>query len=278
MAKFAKQSGIKVFYYIAPKVWAWKESRVHKLRAFVDMLFIIFPFEVEYFKRWNVPAFFSGNPLIDSVNDFLINRSTEVDFRKENNLDERPIVSVLAGSRLGEISYILPRLSFLATAYPQYQFVVAGAPSLDWKDYNKYMGPNLKWVKNKTLELMSHSLAAVVASGTATLEAALLGVPQVVCYGGSEISYQIAKRLVKGVKYISLVNLILDQECVKELIQHDMNQQRIQSEFESLLPGGSKRETMERQYMHLREILGGTGASFRVANEMVRLLKQDQHV
>ena len=278
MAKFAKEHGIKVFYYIAPKVWAWKESRVHKLRAFVDKLFIIFPFEVEYFKRWNVPAFFAGNPLIDSVNNFLVSRTNVSDFKKENGLDERPIISVLAGSRVGEISYILPRLSFLAGAYPQYQFVVAGAPSLDWEDYQKYIGTDLKWVKNKTMELMSHSQAAVVASGTATLEAALLGVPQVVCYGGSEISYQIAKRLVKGVKYISLVNLILDCECVKELIQHDMNPGQIQMEFEAILPGGSKREGMIEQYAQLREILGGPGASLRFANEMVRLLNEQGHV
>lgn len=278
MARFAKEKGIRVFYYIAPKVWAWKESRVHKLRAYVDQLFIIFPFEVEYFRKWNVPAYFAGNPLIDSVNNFLVSR-TDVDaFKRENGLDQRPLISILAGSRLGEISYILPRVSFLASQYPQYQFVVAGAPSLDWSDYQKYMSPELKWVKNKTMELMSHSQAAVVASGTATLEAALLGVPQVVCYGGSEISYQIAKRLIKGVKYISLVNLILDRECVRELIQHDMNPALIQNELESLLPGGKRREKMMEEYDQLREILGGEGASLRVAREMVRQLKDSDHV
>lgn len=274
MAKFAKEKGIKVFYYIAPKVWAWKESRVHKLRAYVDKLFIIFPFEVEYFERWQVPAFYAGNPLIDSIGHFLQTRDSISDFAAANGLDERPIISVLAGSRVGEVSYILPKLSFLVQAYPQFQFVVAGAPSLDWEDYQKYMVPGLKWVKNKTLELMSHSQAAIVASGTATLEAALMDVPQVVCYGGSEISYQIAKRLIKGVRFISLVNLILDKECVKELIQHDMNPQRIKAEFEALLPNGVKRDPMLAEYRQLREILGGPGASVRVATEMVRLLKE----
>lgn len=278
IARFARQKGFKVFYYIAPKVWAWKESRVHKLRAYVDRLFIIFPFEVPYFQRWNVPAFFGGNPLIDSVNDFLSQRTDLHEFKRRHALDERPVLAVLAGSRVGEIAYILPRLTFLVQQYPQYQFVVAGAPSLDWSDYAPYMDPGMKWVKNQTLELMSHSEAAIVASGTATLEAALLGVPQVVCYGGSEISYQIAKRIVKGVKYISLVNLILDTECVRELIQHDMNPVRIAQEVESLLPGGVRRAQMLEQYTELQRVLGGPGASLRVATEMVRLLKTPSDV
>ena len=271
MAKFAKQHGIKVFYYIAPKVWAWKEKRVHRLKKYVDKLFIIFPFEVNYFKRWNIDACYAGNPLVDSISERLAQKETFHTFIERNKLPGKPVIAVLAGSRMMEINYVLPRILFLAKQYPGYQFVVAGAPAIDEAQYEKRLhGGLFSVVYNQTCELLAQATAAIVASGTATLEAALIGVPQIVCYGGNEISYQIAKRLVKT-KYISLVNLIMDAPVVTELIQHDMNEKNLHSELSAILPGGEKRQTMLAHYDQLRARMGERGASQRVAAEMVRL-------
>ncbi len=272
MAKFAKEHGIEVFYYIAPKVWAWKEKRVHRLQKYVDKLFIIFPFEVEYFKKWNIDAFYTGNPLVDTVSEKLANQPTFEQFCKENNLPEKPIIAVLAGSRMMEISYVLPRVLSIAKHYPNHQFVIAGAPSINPKIYEKYLaGSTAKVITGKTYEIMAQAEAAMVASGTATLEAALIGVPQVVCYGGSEISFQIAKHLVKT-KYVSLVNLIMDAPVVTELLQHDMSAGNMQHELSVLLPGGSMRQLMLKNYAKLRNMLGETGAATRVAAEMVKII------
>jgi lipid-A-disaccharide synthase len=269
MAKFAKQHGIKVFYYIAPKVWAWKEKRVHRLKKYVDKLFIIFPFETDYFKRWGIDACYAGNPLVDSVAERLAQKESFSTFTARNNLPNKPVVAVLAGSRIMEINYVLPRLLFLAGQFPQYQFVVAGAPSIDEACYKKYLhNDTFGLVYNQTYELLAQATAAIVASGTATLEAALIGVPQVVCYGGSEISYRVAKRLVKT-KYISLVNLIMDAPVVTELIQHDMNEEQLKKELSAILPGGAKRQTMSAHYERLRARMGERGASHRIAELMV---------
>lgn len=271
MAKFAKKHGIKVFYYIAPKVWAWKEKRVHRLKKYVDQLFIIFPFEVDYFKKWGIEAFYTGNPLKDMVDERLAGTPSLTAFCKANGLDEdKPLIAVLAGSRLMEINYVLPRVLSLARTFPAYRFVVAGAPSIDPAVYQKYLqGTDFGIVYNQTYALMALSDAAIVASGTATLEAALAGTPQVVCYGGNELSFQIAKRLVKT-KYISLVNLIMDAPVVTELLQHDMNAANMQAELQSLLPGGSKRQALLNNYASLRKLLGEPGAANRVALEMVK--------
>jgi lipid-A-disaccharide synthase len=181
-------------------------------------------------------------------------------------------VAVLAGSRVMEINYVLPRLLFLAAQFPAYQFVVAGAPSIDAACYAKYLhGGAFGLVYNQTCELLAQATAAIVASGTATLETALIGVPQVVCYGGSEISYQVAKRLVKA-KYISLVNLIMDAPVVEELIQHDMNPARLADELQAILPGGAKRPAMLAHYDRLRAVVGERGASLRIATEMTKAL------
>lgn len=274
IAEFAHNKGLKVFYYIAPKVWAWKESRVKRLKKFVDKLYIIFPFEIAYFKKWGIDAYYTGNPLIDSTAERLKNKLPFEQFTAQNNLDNKPIIALLAGSRGQEISYILPRMVNISKYYPNYQFVVAGAPSLDKSLYDKYIkNSDIKYLYNKTYELMMHSTAAVVASGTATLEAALLNVPQVVCYGGSEISFQIAKRLVK-IKYISLVNLIVDRPVVRELIQHDMSLDNIKNELDGLLPGGKKREIMMADYTEIRSLLGEEGSSYRVAQAMVNQLQK----
>ena len=272
MAKFAKQHGIKVFYYIAPKVWAWKEKRVRHLKKYVDKLFIIFPFEADYFKRWGIDACYAGNPLVDSISEQLAQEETFHSFIERNKLPDKPVIAVLAGSRVMEINYILPRILFLAKQFPDYRFVIAGAPSIDEAQYKKYLhGGLFSIVYNQTYPLLAQATATIVASGTATLEAALIGVPQVVCYGGNEISYQVAKRLVKT-KYISLVNLIMDAPVVTELIQHGMNKENLQNELTAILPGGEKRQTMLAQYDQLHAKLGERGTSLRVATEMVRLM------
>jgi lipid-A-disaccharide synthase len=269
MAKFAKRHGIKVFYYIAPKVWAWKEKRVHLLKKHVDRLFVIFPFEPAYFRRWGIEACYAGNPLVDSIGERLAQKESFHTFIERNKLPDKPVIAVLAGSRVMEINYTLPRILFLAKQFPDYRFVVAGAPSIDEAQYRKHLqGDLLSVVYNQTYALMAQATAAIVASGTATLEAALIGVPQVVCYGGNEISYQVAKRLVKT-KYISLVNLIMDAPVVTELIQHDMNRERLLRELQAILPGGEKRQPLLAQYDRLRALIGEPGASLRVAREMI---------
>ncbi|MDR3227499.1 MAG: lipid-A-disaccharide synthase, partial [Prevotellaceae bacterium] len=273
IAEFAKNKGFRVFYYIAPKVWAWKESRVKKLQKYVDKLFVIFPFEVDYFKRWNIEVCYEGNPLTDLIDKHIENKKTFDEFVSHNNLPDKPIIAVLAGSRKQEVDYILPRVKKLVNEFPEYQFVLAGAPSMDKDFYKKYLqNHEMSVVFNQTYETLMHCSAAIVASGTATLETALLGAPQFVCYGGSEISYQIGKRLVK-VKYISLVNLILDAPILKELIQHDMTLEKMRSELQGLLFDVIRRKQIIDDYAELREILGTQGSSQRVANAMIGELR-----
>ncbi|MCL2097676.1 MAG: lipid-A-disaccharide synthase [Bacteroidales bacterium] len=268
IAKFAKRHGIKVFYYIAPKVWAWKEKRVHRLRKYVDKLFIIFPFEVDYFKKWGIEAFYSGNPLTDVVNERLANKPDFNEFVLSNQLHNKPVIAILAGSRTMEIKYILPRILPLVQYYPDYQFVVAGAPAIAPQQYEKHLkGSDIGLVMGKTHELLAVSDAAIVASGTATLEAALIGVPQVVCYGGNELSYQIAKRLIK-VKYASLVNLIMNAPVVTELLQHDLTLSNLQRELSAILPEGPQRQTILDSYAALRTLLGKPAAAARIALKM----------
>ncbi|MDR2653335.1 MAG: lipid-A-disaccharide synthase [Prevotellaceae bacterium] len=269
IAEFAKNKGFRVFYYIAPKVWAWKESRVKKLRKFTDKLFVIFPFEVEYFKRWNIDACYKGNPLIDLVGEYLETKKSFNDFIQHNDLPDKPIIAVLAGSRKQEIDYILPRVKNLVNNFPEYQFVLAAAPSIDKSFYRKLL-PNYEMaiVYNQTYETLMHCSVAIVASGTATLEAALLGARQIVCYGGSEISYQIGKRLIK-VKYISLVNLIMNKTVVKELIQHDMSEEKMQAELNGLLFDVARRKQIIDDYTELSEMLRERGSASRIAKAMI---------
>lgn len=268
MAKYAKDRGIKVFYYISPKVWAWKEGRIKNLKRDVDKLFIIFPFEVEYFKKHGIEAEYNGNPLLDSTDAHPCNLESREEFILRNNLDNRPIIGLLAGSRKTEISYLLPRIKNLIHHFPDHQFILAAAPSIEPSYYQEILkDSNLKVLFGETYSVLKHSAAAVISSGTASLEAALLNTPQVVCYGGNEISYQIAKRFVK-VKYISLVNLILDAPAVKELIQHDCTQENIITELKDLLTD-KRRKQVAKYYKKLRELLGGEGASEKTAKAMM---------
>ena len=277
IAKFAKENGIRVFYYIAPKVWAWKENRVHRLKQYVDRLFIIFPFEIEYFRKWGINAIYNGNPLLDSVDNHNSALESRESFAKRTGISPAATtVALLAGSRKGEIKYLLPRMIEVAKKHPDYQFLMACAPSMEEEFYNKIIGKqcsNIKLLFGETYSALRHSDAAIISSGTASLEAALIGVPQVVCYGGNEISYQIAKRVVK-LKYISLANLIMDKGLFKELIQHDCTPEKIDAELDNLLHNNGYREKMMADYKDVRTVLGGKGASAKVAQAMINELEQ----
>lgn len=277
IAQFAKEKGLRVFYYIAPKVWAWKEKRVHKLRKYVDRLFIIFPFEIEYFKKWGINAIYRGNPLLDSVDNYPRTTETREEFALRIGIDvSRTSVALLAGSRKSEIKYLLPRMIEVAKRYPEHQFLMACAPSMEEEFYRSIIGKkcsNIKLLFGETYSILRHSDAAIISSGTASLEAALIGVPQVVCYGGNEISYQIARMVVK-LKYISLANLIMDKGLFKELIQHDCTPGNISMELDRLLGNDEYRKEMTCNYAKVREILGGKGASAKVAKAMTEELEQ----
>ena len=277
IAKFAKERGMRVFYYIAPKVWAWKEKRVHKLKKYVDRLFIIFPFEIEYFKKWGIDAIYRGNPLLDSVDNHSSSEESKEAFEQRCGIGSaEKTVALLAGSRRSEIKYLLPRMMQVAGRYPEYRFLMACAPSMEREFYEGIIGnkcSNIKLLFGETYSILRHSDAAIISSGTASLEAALIGVPQVVCYGGNEISYQIARSVVK-LKYISLANLIMDKGLFKELIQHDCTPQKISAELDNLLGNSAYREKMLADYRDVRSILGGKGASAKVASAMIEELEK----
>lgn len=263
----------QVFYYIAPKVWAWKEKRVVKLRKYVDKLFIIFPFEIEYFRKHGIEAFYAGNPIMDSVAERpAVTPESAKAFREANGLDRRPIIALVAGSRSSEIRYNLPNMVAVSQLFPEYQFVVTGVSWLDRALYDKYLqGSDVRFVCDKTYETISQSAAALVTSGTATLETALLNVPEVVCFRSSAISIWVARQLVK-LRFVSLVNLIMDREVVRELIQEDFTPEIAAEELRAVLPGGTKHEHIMHDFKELRMAMGEPGASERVAEEMVRLL------
>lgn len=269
IAKFLKQHGIKTFYYISPQVWAWKESRVNLIKQTVDHMFVILPFEEDFYKKHNYTVDFIGHPLLDA----LENRQPSTDFRQRNGLGNQPIIALLPGSRKQEIAKMLPELEKVAPNFKDYQFVVAGLGHIDKAFYEPYLSPGqVHLVVDQTYALLENASAALVTSGTATLETALLKVPQVVCYKGSWLSYQIGKRLVK-VKYIALVNLIMDEEVVKELIQTDLNPTNLTKELQAILDG-NKRQTILANYNLLAQKLGGPSASARAAKLMVGYLQR----
>ena len=379
IAKFAKKHGFKVFYYIAPKVWAWKERRVHKIKRYVDKLFIIFPFEVEYFRKWGIETVYRGNPLLDSVCNFSHAGESRAAFEARTSPKRQvicttaaasteatasaaaaatsaapaaagataagasatgataatspttasspttepattaaepttaaaepttaaamPIIAALAGSRKMETSFLLPRIVRTALAMPQYRFIIAAAPSMEPEYLKKIIQKELAAAgapagtsqagSNKTQSCISHtqagrcnieimygetyavlqqSVAAIISSGTASLEAALLKTPQVVCYGGNPISFYIAKAVVK-LKYISLANLILDKLIFKEILQNDCTPANISAELEALINQKTYRDAMLADYDKVHQLLGGGGASGRIAEAMIEELK-----
>ncbi|PIF69377.1 lipid-A-disaccharide synthase [Flavobacterium sp. 2] len=271
IAKWAKALNYKTHYYISPQIWAWKENRINAIKHDIDKMFVILPFEKSFYEdKHNFPVDFVGHPLIDAIqNQPSFN---ETAFRTENNLGEKPIIAVLPGSRKQEITKMLSVMLSVVDDFQNYEFVIAGAPSQDFEFYQQFIkNKNIAFVSNKTYDLLRSSTAALVTSGTATLETALFKVPEVVCYKGSSISYQIAKRIIT-LKYISLVNLIMDQEVVTELIQGECNTKRIKEELNKLLEP-SYRAKLLKNYDVLEEKLGGVGASKKTAKLIVADLK-----
>ena len=270
IAKWAKEQGFKTNYYISPQVWASRARRIKDIKRDIDALFVILPFEKQFYKAHGYTVHFVGHPLIDAIADRA--QVTEVNFRKEHRLSNQKIIALLPGSRKQEITKMLSVMLTLVPDFSDYQFVVAGAPSQDLSFYKQIIGTTeVAFINNKTYDLLSVSYAALVASGTATLETALFKVPQVVCYKGGTISYQIAKRIIT-LKYISLVNLIMDKEVVKELIQSDFNKKALKAALTKILEASS-REKMFLNYFELEKQLGGKGASLKVAKQIVSDLK-----
>lgn len=268
IAEFAKSLGIKVVYYISPQLWAWKESRVETVKKYVDEMLVILPFEKDFYKKHHIDAHFVGHPLLDAISD--LQEINIENFKKENGLNEKEIIALLPGSRQQEVEKMLEIMLSVRNHFSDYQFVIAGAPSLEKEFYQKFVDENVHFVSNKTYDLLRCSKAALVTSGTATLETALLNVPEVVCYRGSRISYEIGKRLVKNIKYISLVNLIMNREVVKELIQSELTTENLVRELSLIL--GKNRQKMLSDYEILRKKLGGKGASENAA-KIITLLK-----
>ena len=276
MARWAHARGIRTFYYIAPKVWASREGRIRALRRDVDRLFVIFPFECDYFPRHGIEPLFEGNPLVDALEARRAALPTPEEFRRRNGLDRRPIIALLAGSRRSEIRKNLPLMARLAQRFEGWQFVVAGVSWLDRALYEEAAaGSGIRYVCDQTYEVLLAAEAAVVTSGTATLETALLGTPEVVVYRLPAIEYR-CMPLVVRCPWISLVNLNLGRESVAEVLQSNLDTARAERELRAILPGGEKRERMLADFRELRTIIGGPGASDRFAARMVELLRAEK--
>lgn len=275
IAEFARQNDIKVYYYISPKLWAWKEYRVKKIRAFVDEMFTIFPFETQFYRKHDIEVEYVGNPLMDSMKEFREREKSESQFRKENNLDERPIVSILAGSRIKEVKRILPVMLQALEQTENYQYVIAGVNNLDKELYQDIMGSSpVRVIYNQTYDLLNHSYAAMVASGTAALETALFNIPQVVLYKveGGRLVDVLFRNLILKTNWVSLPNIILQKTAVQELIQKDMTVKKIKTELNKLLTDNNYRENIERDYKQLQKLMGEPGCSKRAAEKMIELL------
>ncbi len=267
MAKFAKEKGILSLYYISPQIWAWKQNRVKKIQAYVDEMYTILPFESEFYQKFNVKVNYVGHPLLD-----VVSKEFNADaFRSKHKLNDSPILALLPGSRNQEIKRMLAVMLKASENFPNYQIVIAGAPSKDKATYEGYLSEKVHLIFGETYDLFHAAEAGWVTSGTATLEAAIHNMPQVVVYKAGNISYQIAKRLVK-IKYISLVNLIMDKEAVKELIQSEASVDQLTSEMKLITIDGKKRESMLQDYSELREKLGNTGASEKTAKHMLKTI------
>lgn len=269
IASFAKTQGLKVFYYISPKVWAWNQKRALKIKQNVDRMFVIFPFEIDFYRKFDYEVDYVGNPLMDAIAAF----KPDPDFRNKNGLaTDKPVIALLPGSRKQEIIGMLNIMLAVQPHFPDYQFVIAGVKNLPASLYEQYLaGEKAKIVYEATYDLLTTADAALVTSGTATLETALLNIPEVVCYKTSSLSYAIAKRLIR-VRFISLVNLIMDKEVVRELIQDELNENLIREELKAILPGGAKREIQLGDYAELQQKVGKEGASERAGRLMVSYL------
>ncbi len=287
IAGFASKKGFRTYYYIAPKVWASREGRIRKLRKYIDRLYIIFPFEIPYFKSKGVNAIYLGNPLVDAIAGSKAMNETREDFLKRNSLDDRPYIALLAGSRKGEISTMMPVLADFAARlhripkYRDYRFIIAGAPARSAEDYSGYPGiaaggePDIRIIFGETQSVVRHAEAAVVNSGTASLETVLLGTPQVVGYICNRLTYLIGRLIIK-IRYISLGNLIVDKPVFRELIQDDCSAENLVSEIRALIEDPQYRTKMLEGYAEIRKALGNTGASNAVAADMFHSLSGDK--
>ena len=283
IAEFAHKAGFKVFYYIAPKVWASREGRIKKLKKYVDKLYIVFPFEKPYFDSKGVDYVYIGNPLVDAIDNSGAMSESRDDFLKRNSLEDRPIIAMLAGSRKNEISTMMPVLTEFAAKmhslpeYSDYQFLIAGAPARTIEDYDDWLTEEnssyLKILFGETHSIIRQAKAGVINSGTASLETVLLGTPQVVGYITNPLTYQLARKIIK-VKYISLGNLIADRPAFKEMIQDDCNAESLVTEVRALIEDKDYRDRMLADYADIRAELGGTGASAAVARSMIEELAE----
>ena len=272
IAKWAKKLGILNQYYISPQIWAWKENRIKDIKRDMDKMYVILPFEKDFYeKKHNFSVEFVGHPLIDAISNR--DKTSFEKFTSENKLSQKPIIALLPGSRKQEIEKMLSIMLSVVDKFSDYQFVIAGAPSQEYDFYKQFLTTeNVNFVSNKTYDLLSVSHAALVTSGTATLETALFKVPQIVCYKANRISYEIAKRIIT-LKFISLVNLIMDKEVVKELIQKELNTKNLETELNKIISGNQRQEMLSK-YEILEQKLGGKGASEKTADLILNAIKK----
>ena len=283
IAEYAHKAGFKVFYYIAPKVWASREGRIRKLKEYVDRLFIVFPFEKAYFDSKGISYIYKGNPLVDAVDGSQAMKETRAEFAERNGIEDGPFIAMLAGSRKGEISTMMPVLTEFAAKmhstarYSGYRFIVAGAPARSMRDYEPWLTEeNRKYISimfGQTQSIIRHAEAAVVNSGTASLETVLFNTPQVVGYITNPVTYRIARKIVK-IRFISLGNLIIDRLGFKEFIQDECNPDALVEEIRELIENQDRRKKMFRDYSEIRDALGGSGASSAVAKAMIEELRK----
>ena len=272
MAEWAKKQGIPVYYYISPQIWAWKQSRIHKIKKYVDNMYVILPFEEAFYDKFNYPVEYVGSPLLDAIEQHIeqsVNRAT---LRERYQLDNRPILALVPGSRKQEIKRKLPLMLKAAEAFPGHQVIVTGAPAIDPSYYHQFVHAKQQVIFNETYDIIQSAEIAAVTSGTATLETALIGTPQVVCYKGSFLSYFIARMLIK-VRFISLVNLIMDREIIKELIQQECTAEHLQKELSILLTDKLRYNQLVKEYGELKAILGKGGASKKVAQSLLKTIR-----
>lgn len=276
IAEFAKSLGLKTIFYISPKIWAWKQNRIKKIKKYIDKMLTILPFETEFYARFDYPVEYVGNPILDAIEEFRSgDHQTEADFRKANNLTDKPIIGLLAGSRKQEVDFMLPVMIEVSRQFPEYQFVISGAPGLDRDYYTKVIGADcsIPIVFGQTYNLLKFSRAALVTSGTATLETALFGVPEAVLYriSAPDFLYRIGRKLLK-VKWISLANLIVGREIIRELVQMDCNPRTIADELRKILDDKQYDAEFQRNYAELRQRMGSAGASQRAAQAVIKFV------
>jgi len=274
IAEFAKSLGLKTVFYISPKIWAWKQNRIKKIKKYIDKMLTILPFETEFYALFDYPVEYVGNPILDAIEEFRSDdNQTEADFREANSLTDKPIIGLLAGSRKQEVDFMLPVMIEVSRQFPEYQFVISGAPGLDRDYYTKVIGAdcNIPIVFGQTYNLLKFSRAALVTSGTATLETALFGVPEAVLYriSAPDFLYRIGRKLLK-VKWISLANLIVGREIIRELVQMDCNPRTIADELRKILDDKQYDAEFQRNYAELRQRMGSAGASQRAAQAVIK--------